>query len=58
VANSEQLEILAREAEKAAVFALKGWRWEVFGQHALALLSGGLRVQVGGKHGIVVTETD
>ncbi len=57
VANSEQLEILAREAEKATVFALKGWRWEVFGRQALALLSGTMQLQVGGKHGVVVSDT-
>lgn len=40
VANKDDLETLALKGSKADIGALKGWRHEVFGQEALALIEG------------------
>ncbi|QGG90067.1 ribonuclease D [Agrobacterium sp. MA01] len=42
IANSEDLEKIAAEGEKAEVAALQGWRKELFGDLALKLISGGV----------------
>jgi ribonuclease D len=42
IANSEDLEKIAAEGEKAEVAALQGWRRELFGDLALKLISGGV----------------
>ncbi|UJW73252.1 ribonuclease D [Rhizobium sp. SL42] len=42
IANSEDLERIAAEGEKAPVAALQGWRRELFGDLALKLISGGV----------------
>ena len=42
IANSEDLERIAAEGEKAEVAALQGWRKELFGDLALKLISGGV----------------
>ena len=40
IANSDDLERIAAEGEKAQVGALSGWRRELFGEKALKLLRG------------------
>ncbi|NUS69704.1 MAG: ribonuclease D [Ensifer adhaerens] len=40
IANSEDLDKIAAEGEKADVAALKGWRRELFGETALKLING------------------
>ncbi|MEI2301522.1 ribonuclease D [Ensifer sp. MJa1] len=40
IANSDDLDRIAAEGEKADVGALKGWRRELFGETALKLISG------------------
>ncbi|SES12534.1 ribonuclease D [Rhizobium sp. NFR03] len=40
IANSEDIERIASEGEKADVGALKGWRRELFGEIALKLING------------------
>ena len=40
IANSDDLEQLAAQGEKAEIGALKGWRRELFGEKALKLLRG------------------
>ncbi|WDZ77777.1 ribonuclease D [Ensifer adhaerens] len=40
IANSDDLDKIAAEGEKADVGALKGWRRELFGETALKLISG------------------
>ncbi|WP_416796126.1 ribonuclease D [Ciceribacter azotifigens] len=42
IANSEDLERIAAEGEKADVPAMHGWRRELFGDVALKLISGGV----------------
>lgn len=42
IANSDDLEKIAAEGEKAEVAALQGWRKELFGDLALKLISGGV----------------
>lgn len=42
IANSDDLEKIAAEGEKAQVAALQGWRKELFGDLALKLISGGV----------------
>lgn len=42
IANSEDLDKIAAEGEKAEVAALQGWRKELFGDLALKLISGGV----------------
>ncbi|PYB70810.1 ribonuclease D [Rhizobium wuzhouense] len=42
IANSDDLEKIAAEGEKADVAALQGWRRELFGDLALKLISGGV----------------
>ncbi|MCJ7994747.1 ribonuclease D [Rhizobium cremeum] len=42
IANSEDLEKIAAEGEKADVPALQGWRRDLFGDLALKLISGGV----------------
>jgi ribonuclease D len=45
LASSDDLEKLARFAEKADVPCLQGWRYKVFGEQALALLEGRLTLR-------------
>jgi ribonuclease D len=42
IANTEDLEKIAAEGEKADVPAMHGWRRELFGDVALKLISGGV----------------
>lgn len=50
VADSDDLQILAQHGEAANLPCLSGWRREVFGEAALALLSGNLALSIkGGK---------
>ncbi len=42
IANSDDLEKIAAEGEKADVAALQGWRKDLFGDLALKLISGGV----------------
>jgi ribonuclease D len=42
IANTEDLEKIAAEGEKADVQAMHGWRRELFGDVALKLISGGV----------------
>jgi ribonuclease D len=48
VANSSDINKLAAFGEKADIDALKGWRREIFGQDALALLEGKLALRLDG----------
>lgn len=45
IANSEDLEKIAAEGEKADVQALQGWRKDLFGDVALKLISGGVALR-------------
>ncbi|NBB49146.1 ribonuclease D [Rhizobium sp. CRIBSB] len=49
IANSDDLEKIAAEGEKADVAALQGWRKELFGDLALKLISGGVGLRFVGK---------
>lgn len=49
IANSDDLEKIAAEGEKAQVAALQGWRKELFGDLALKLISGGVGLRFVGK---------
>ena len=49
VANAADIEELAAEGENADVAALKGWRREVFGEDALALLRGDIALRLDGR---------
>lgn len=49
IANSDDLEKIAAEGEKAEVAALQGWRKELFGDLALKLISGGVGLRFVGK---------
>ncbi len=48
VASSADLEQIAAD-DQAAVPALEGWRFELFGKHALALKNGGLAIGLEGR---------
>nr|WP_284374329.1 ribonuclease D [Algimonas porphyrae] len=50
VANARDIDQLAAFADKADVAALKGWRREVFGEDALALLRGDIGLRLDGEH--------
>jgi ribonuclease D len=60
VAGKEELEWLARntpDCEKEAAHPLlHGWRWEVFGQHAVRLLTGDLAIRLHPQTGDIVFE--
>ncbi|MFB2551173.1 ribonuclease D [Ensifer soli] len=45
IANSEDLERIAAEGEKADVAALRGWRRDIFGDVALKLIGGGVALR-------------
>jgi ribonuclease D len=45
IANSDDLEKIAAEGEKAEVAALSGWRRDLFGDTALKLISGGVALR-------------
>ncbi|KQS68172.1 ribonuclease D [Rhizobium sp. Leaf371] len=45
IANSEDIERIASEGEKADVGALKGWRRELFGEIALKLINGAVALR-------------
>ena len=49
VANAADIEEIAAVGEKADVAALKGWRREVFGNDALALLDGKIGLKLEGR---------
>ncbi len=51
IANSDDLQELARHGMKADVPALKGWRYEVFGKEAEAMLKGRLSLTL--KNGAI-----
>jgi ribonuclease D len=53
VASAEEVEIIAADAEHADVPALRGWRREVFGEHALKFLHG--NIALAAKRGNLVT---
>lgn len=46
IADSDDLQNLIRLGDKAEVPALEGWRYDIFGQHALALLQGELSLSL------------
>jgi ribonuclease D len=54
IANVKDLEQIAAYGEDADVPAMKGWRFEIFGQDALKLKSGGLALAVQGKKILVI----
>ena len=45
IANSEDIDRIAAEGEKADVAALKGWRRELFGETALKMISGDIALR-------------
>ncbi|NLS03094.1 ribonuclease D [Rhizobium sp. P32RR-XVIII] len=49
IANSEDLDKIAAEGEKAEVAALHGWRRELFGAPALQLIKGEIALRFAGK---------
>jgi ribonuclease D len=49
IANSDDLDKIASEGEKAQVAALSGWRKELFGDVALKLINGGVALRFAGK---------
>ncbi len=49
IANSEDLDKIASEGEKATVAALTGWRRELFGDVALKLINGEVALRFAGK---------
>jgi ribonuclease D len=49
IANSDDLDRIASEGEKAQVAALSGWRKELFGDVALKLINGGVALRFAGK---------
>lgn len=49
IANSDDLDRIASEGEKAQVPALSGWRKELFGDVALKLINGGVALRFAGK---------
>lgn len=49
IANSEDLDKIASEGEKASVAALTGWRRELFGDVALKLVNGEVALRFAGK---------
>jgi ribonuclease D len=49
IANSDDLEKIASEGEKATVSALSGWRRELFGDVALKLINGDVALRFAGK---------
>lgn len=44
IAQTQDLEVLAQEAENADISALSGWRRKVFGEEALAMIAGKLAI--------------
>ena len=57
VANSEDIERLATEGERADVAALHGWRREVFGERALKLIRGELAIKFENRRIAIVDST-
>ena len=57
VANSEDIERLATEGERADVAALHGWRREVFGEKALKLIRGELAIKFENRRIAIVDST-
>jgi ribonuclease D len=55
IANSEDLDKIAAEGEKAEVAALQGWRRELFGEPALQLIQGQVALRFVGKKVETVT---
>lgn len=55
VANASDINMLAAFGEKADIPALKGWRREMFGEDALAMLRGELALRLDGED--VIAET-
>ncbi len=49
IANSDDLDKIAAEGEKAEVAALHGWRRELFGAPALQLIKGEIGLRFVGK---------
>ena len=49
LANSDDLEKIASEGDKAEVPALSGWRRDLFGETALQLINGGVALRFVGK---------
>ncbi|MGO7165230.1 ribonuclease D, partial [Rhizobium johnstonii] len=45
IANSEDLDKIAAEGEKAEVAALHGWRRDLFGEPALQLIQGAIALR-------------
>ena len=44
IASSDDLEEIARHGEKAKTKTLTGWRYDIFGQFAVALCEGRLSI--------------
>jgi len=51
IADKDDLELLAI-GTRENIHALTGWRYEIFGEHALRLLSGNVAIKADGKNGI------
>ncbi len=49
IGNTDDLEKIALDGEKAEVPAMSGWRRELFGDYALKLINGGVALRFVGK---------
>lgn len=49
IANSEDLDKIAADGEKADVAALHGWRRDLFGEPALQLIQGQIGLRFAGR---------
>jgi ribonuclease D len=49
IANTDDLDKIAAEGEKADVAALHGWRRELFGEPALQLITGRIGLRFAGR---------
>ena len=58
LANSADVELIAAFGEDADVRALKGWRREVYGEHALKMRSGELSLAIDGKKLVLVARNN
>ncbi|MBL4870316.1 MAG: ribonuclease D, partial [Robiginitomaculum sp.] len=57
VANAADVEEIAAFGQNADVKAMKGWRWDVFGQDALNMLDGKISLQLKDNE-VIAVRTD
>lgn len=54
VANASDIEEIAAFGTSADVKAMKGWRWEIFGKDALAMLDGKISLKLDGREVVAI----